>query len=307
MPLANYFKILAGKQKAKYLQNKKELKALAKEAHEELNHCNLCENKCAVNRLIGKKGICGVGATPRIFSSGPHYGEEQELVPSGTVFFSGCTMKCVYCQNAPDSCDPRKGVTWTPEKFSKWMSEMKNKGCKNINLVGGDPTPNIPFIIETLLKAKTNIPIVFNSNGYYSEVAEKFLKKFVDVYLIDFRYYDDNCAKHLSGAENYSSVLKRNLLAADKNGELMIRVLVMPGHMECDAKPILKWIKNNMKNYRLNLMNQYQPPFPMRHRNNASASLTAWKTPDYPELSRKLTIAEYQDVMKYAREIGLEV
>ncbi|MFH1630807.1 MAG: radical SAM protein [Candidatus Aenigmatarchaeota archaeon] len=291
MPLENYYKILLEKKKPKYLENKRNLKKLLTKAKDELMQCNLCGNRCSVNRSK-ETGFCGVGVNPRVFSAGLHFGEETELAPSATLFFSGCTMRCVYCENGPDSCDAKTGKTWTPEMFAIWSKEMKKKGAKNINLVGGDPTPNIPFIIEALLKTKVNIPIIFNTIGYYSKIAENFLKEIIDLYLIDFRYFDDNCARHLSGTENYSVVLKRNLLAAEKNADLLIRVLPIPSHIECDAKPILYWIRNNLRNYKLNILNQYYP---------------FWNAREHPEISRKLSISEYQDLVKYAKEIGLDV
>lgn len=294
MPLERYFKILQGRALAKFLIAKKKgiLAKRVKEADEALENCELCERKCKVNRKKGERGICGVGSAPHVFGSHTHWGEEEELIPSATLFFSGCTLRCIYCQNAPQSVNYESGDLWQINDIVKWINQKAKQGCRNINFVGGDPTPDIPFILHALSKVKVNIPIVFNSNAYYSEIAANLIKDVVDVYLSDFRYFDESCAVQLSSAPNYPETAKRNHKLAEKHGELMIRLLVIPGHIECDAKPILYWIKQNLKNYRLNILAQYWP---------------AHKAYKFPEISRRLTISEYNDVISYAREIGLEI
>jgi len=294
MPLERYSKVLKGKARAKFLVAKTRgiLDKNIQQAEALMEKCELCEHKCRVDRTMGGRGFCGVGSQPHVFSAATHWGEESELVPSATLFFSGCTLRCAYCQNAPQSIDYDAGKPISVAEAVKWITKKHREGCSNVNFVGGDPTPNIPFILNVLKKLKVNIPVVFNSNAYYSEAAAGLLKDVVDVYLLDFRYFDPSCAEHLSQASNYPEAAKRNLLLAEKNGELLIRLLVLPGHIECDAKPVLEWVSNNLRNYRLNVMPQYWP---------------AWHAYTFQEISRRLSIAEYNDVIEYAKKIGIEI
>ena len=291
--LDRYFKVLRGRAKAKFmLAKKRSLDKKITEAYIALESCDLCEWKCRVNRNGGETGFCKVGNHPRIFSASTHWGEEQELTPSATLFFSGCTMKCCYCQNGPQSVNYESGEKWSLQSIARWIDKKHKEGCRNVNFVGGEPTPNVPFILKALSKVKSNMPVVFNSNGYYSEKTAQLLKDVMDVYLLDFRYFDSQCAEHLSKVRNYPEVLKRNLLLAEKDAELVIRLLVLPGHIECDAKPILEWISQNLVSYKLNILPQYWP---------------AWRAFESPEIGRKLHISEFNEVAKYAHDLGIEI
>jgi putative pyruvate formate lyase activating enzyme len=295
--LERYEGILAGEEKAKYLIAKELglLKEKIEEARRVLQSCELCERKCGANRLKGERGFCGVGNEARIFGAHSHWGEEPTLVPSATLFFAGCTMRCVYCQNCPEAIHAEMGVVWSEERIAKWIEEKHLEGCKNVNFVGGEPTPFIYNILRALRLCNTNIPVVFNSNAYYSEKAASLLRDIVDVYLLDFRYFSEGCGVKLSAASGYPAAAKRNLLLAAGDAELLIRVLVMPSHIECDAKPIVKWIFENLgPDARLNIMAQYRP---------------MWRVIQQPEkfaeIARPLGAREWRGVVEFARGLGL--
>lgn len=252
--------------------------------------CVFCEHKCRVDRAV-KKGFCGVGTESRVFGAHMHWGEEACLVPSATMFFSGCTLRCAYCQNWPESINYTLGTSWSPEGIAEWIKHMRAKGCRNINFVGGDPTPNIHNILKALGHSKTKVPILFNSNAYCSREAMKLLNGVIDVFLFDFRYFSDECGSRLSGVNNYPRVAKRNHKLALEQAELLVRLLVLPGHLECDAKLILKWIKNNLGVKALvNVMGQYRP---------------FWRAHEFPEISKPLSFKEYEHALNYAKELGL--
>jgi len=291
--LVRYFKILEGRAKARFLLAKHSgrLTQLSAKAWSGLASCRLCEHGCGVNRLKGKRGFCGVGRQWRIFGAHTHWGEEPELVPSATLFESGCTIRCCYCQNAPASIEYGMGEIWSIQKVARWIEAMAGAGCRNINFVGGDPTPYIPHIIKSLGLVKTNVPVIFNSNAYYSRYAAGLLKNIVDVYLLDFRYWSEECSVRLSSAPGYPAAARRNLLAAKEAGEVIIRLLVMPNHIECDAKPILRWIARKLgPDTRVNILAQYRP---------------CWRAEAYPEIARPLSRKEYEKVVRYAKDIGL--
>lgn len=158
--------------------------------------------------------------------------------------------------------------------------------------MGGEPTPYFYNILKCLKLCKANIPVVWNSNSYYSEKTAEILKGIVDIYLLDFRYFNDKCAIKLSATPNYVEIVKRNFLLAKKDSELLVRILVLPNHIECDAKPILKWIKDNLGKWtRVNIMAQYYP---------------TWQAEKFPEINRRLTAEEYKGVISYAKKIGLK-
>ncbi|HSQ02208.1 MAG TPA: radical SAM protein, partial [Methanobacterium sp.] len=179
--------------------------------------CSLCEKNCRINRKI-ENGFCKVNK-PHISSEFLHMGEEPPLVPSHTIFFSGCNFKCVYCQNWDISQYPDHGMVLEPEKLAKIIDLRRGQGSKNVNFVGGDPTPNLSYILKTMKNSMENIPVIWNSNMYLSEHAMKLLDGFADLYLTDFKYGNNECAKRLSGISNYSEVVRRNHKIAFKAGD----------------------------------------------------------------------------------------
>jgi len=200
-------------------------------------------------------------------------------------------MRCVYCQNAPQSVTPELGEVWSDREVARWIDKKYKEGCKNVNFVS--PDCYLWNILNVLKMVKTNMPVVWNSNAYYSEYTAELLKDVVDIYLLDFRYFSEQCAKRLSSAPDYPDVAKRNFLIANKDGEMIIRVLVMPNHTECDAKPILKWIRDNIGTGALvNILAQYHP---------------CWKAREYKDINRTLSVDEYREVARYAERIGLNL
>lgn len=287
----NYLKILQGKQKPRFQIAKKSglLDKKIKEARAILKSCELCERRCRVDRTRGQLGFCRASLKWRIFGAYSHMGEEAELVPSATLFMAGCSMACAYCQNAPVCVEPELGQPWTEQKGARWIERKLKEGCKNINFVGGEPTIYLYNILKCLKLCRADIPVVWNSNAYYTERTAKLLKGLIDIYLLDFRYFSERCARKLSSAPGYPEAAKRNFSAVDS--ELLVRVLVMPGHIKCDAKPILKWIRDNLGPWtRVNILGQYNP---------------AWQAEGFPEINRLLKPEEYAGVISYAKRIGL--
>jgi len=285
-PLDRYVSILDGGEKANFLLCKNLDEKLSR-AREILKSCHLCERRCRANRLKGEWGVCRV-LEPRIASEFMHLGEESELVPSYTIFFSGCTFSCVYCQNWDISQFPNRGVEIKPEALADMISRAN---AKNVNWVGGDPTPNLPYILEVLTELKMNIPQVWNSNMYLSKESMQLLDGVIDIYLTDFRYGNDKCAERLSKVKNYMEITERNHLMAEKQAEVIIRHLVLPEHLDCCTRPILEWISENLgRKVKVNVMAQYRPEY---------------KAMDYEELTRKLTWDEFQDALNLAKELDL--
>ena len=273
---------------------------------EELKNCKLCPHNCGVNRLRDEKGVCRVGRYAIISSYGPHYGEEKVLVGkggSGTIFFSYCNLKCVFCQNYEIShLGEGRGVK--PEELADIMLYLQNIGCENINLVS--PTHVIAQIVESIHIAKSKglkLPIVYNTGGYDKVETLKKLEGLVDIYMPDIKYGDSQIAYKYSGIKNYWEVVREAVKEMHRqvgdliieNGiakkGLLIRHLVLPNHIECCTKPILEWIAKKLKRKVIvNLMDQYRPEY---------------KAFSYKEIARKLTRKEFEEAIAYAKELKL--
>jgi putative pyruvate formate lyase activating enzyme len=257
-----------------------------------LSNCHFCTRKCGANRIEGKLGFCRCGSEIMVSSIFEHVGEEPELVPSGTIFTMGCTMRCKHCQNWSISQWMEKGEAYKIEDLAKEVENLRLSGCRNANLVGGEPTPWLKQWLETFKHVNVNVPVVWNSNTYYSPETAQLLAGFADVYLLDFKYGPGECAEKISEAPNYWDVCTRNHLEAKNYGELIIRILVLPSHLECCTKPITNWIAEKLgRETRVNIMFQYRPE---------------WRAYEIPELRRRLTHDEMERAVALAKEAKLE-
>ncbi len=279
-----------------------ELKSRASSALGRLEKCDLCPNDCGVNRLDGQVGLCGAGATAKVASYNLHFGEEPAISGtrgSGTIFFSRCTMKCVYCQNWPIS-HKGNGIEYDAAGLAKIMLELQKRGAHNINFV--TPTHYMPRILEALviaIEGGFNIPIVYNTSGYETLPALRLLDGIVDIYLPDMRYSNDELAKKYSKVRKYVSYNRAaikemfrqaGLLRTDENGiaekGLIIRHLVLPENIS-GTENVMKFIAEGLSfDVSISLMDQYFPTY---------------RAVDYPEINRKITEEEYlaaQDVME---------
>lgn len=289
-PLKQYSEILRGK--AKFLSANLDEKI--EKTKEIMKKCHLCERKCGVDRFKEKGKFCKVGYKSLISSEFLHYGEEDFLVPSHTIFFMGCTLSCQYCQNWSISHWFEEGIYIKPTDLVKIIKSRKEEGSKNVNFVGGEPTLNLLYILEVLKELqnmKINIPIIWNSNMYMSEETMEILDGIVDIYLSDFKYGNDKCALRLSKVPKYFEVVSRNHKIAAKQAEICIRHLILPNHVKCCSFPILKWISSNLdRKVVVNIMNQYRPQF---------------KADNYKEINRVLRTEEYEKVINKAKELNL--
>ena len=224
-----YYSILEGKEYCTYLKNRSILSNLIETATGIYEKCHFCEHKCGINRYE-TLGRCGISQTC-IASHFFHYGEEPMLVPSYTIFFSGCNFSCIYCQNW-DISQKNTGLYIKPEKLAAMIDNTYGK-VKNINWVGGDPTPHVLYILKVLDNCFSNSPQIWNSNMYCSTETMELLQYIIDIYLTDFKYGNDACAEKLSKIKDYWSVVSRNHQIAYEQSDIIIRHLVLPNHTEC--------------------------------------------------------------------------
>jgi putative pyruvate formate lyase activating enzyme len=250
--------------------------------------CVFCPRRCRVNRRV-EQGVCGV-KEPRIASEFMHIGEEAPLIPSHTIFFAGCNLKCVFCQNYDISQNPQLGLNISPTELARRIDQRRKEGSRNVNFVGGDPAPHLHYILKTMNLTTENIPVVWNSNMYLSRESMQLLEGFADLYLTDFKYGNDECARRLSGVPDYLEVVGANHKWARQAGDIIIRHLVLPGHLECCSFPLLKWIYRNLGgDVVINIMGQYRPQY------------QAFR---YVDISRPTSPREVKEVVDYAKDLG---
>jgi putative pyruvate formate lyase activating enzyme len=272
-----------------------------------LGSCEICPRHCQVNRLAGEVGKCRTGARAMVSSYSPHFGEEAPLVGShgsGTIFFTNCNLRCVFCQNYSIS-QLGEGREVNKEELAAMMLSLQKTGCHNINLVS--PTHVVPQILEALELAVAGglfIPLVYNSGGYDSVETLRLLEGIVDIYMPDMKYSDDEIARHYSGIENYPSVNRAAVkemhrqvgdLQIDEQGVatrgLLVRHLVLP-HGLAGTREIVRFLAEEISlNTYLNVMAQYHP---------------CHKASQFPLLSRSITREEFLEAVELARQRGLQ-
>lgn len=269
-------------------------------------NCLLCPRKCGINRRTGQTGVCGVSSEIKVARAALHYWEEPCISGkrgSGAVFFSGCSLHCVFCQNREIS-DGKEGKVISKERLSDIFMELAGKGANNINLV--TPGQYIPDIVWAVNNAKSRgmkLPIIYNTSGYENVTELKVLEGIVDVYLPDFKYMDSTLSARYSRAKDYPSVAKQALsemvrqqpdvVIDDATGLIqkgvIVRQLLLPGHVN-DAKAVLKYLYDTYHDHvYISMMSQFTP--------------IALK--DYPEINRTVTRREYERLVDYALEIGI--
>lgn len=267
----------------------------ARIAWETIKSCRFCERKCGFNRYK-KSGACQVDYHVYVHSWFHHLGEESPLVPSGTIFYGGCNFRCVFCQNYDISqVSPKEGVIVNAHRLALIQKELRESGARNINHVGGDPTPNLHVILESLLYLNTNVPQLWNSNMYLTVESMKLLRDVIDIWLPDFKYGNNKCAIRLSAAPRYWEIITRNLkMIAEWNDPIIIRHLVLPNHVECCTKPILEWIARNIPYALVNIMEQYRPEH-----------LVARYPDKWSDIARRPTREEMLEAYRYAEKLGI--
>ena len=271
-------------------------------AYRILENCHFCERRCGKNRLKGERGFCKLDKDTYVSSYFLHTGEEAPLVPSGTIFFCGCNSACVFCQNYSISQEwiTENGVVVdgfkaTPPLLAIIMEELHKRGALNINLVGGDPIPNLHTVLKALSFTNINSPILWNSNFYMSIEATRLLIEVIDIGLPDFKYGSNKCALRLSKLPNYFEVVSRNVkMFHDEGINSIVRHLVLPNHLECCTKPILEWLSKNCPTFMVNIMEQYRMEY-----------LVARYPEKYPDVARRPSRKEMNEAYAYADKLKL--
>jgi putative pyruvate formate lyase activating enzyme len=287
--------------------SEQELLGITEACREIIRRCHLCPRGCGTDRTSGEKGFCGVLDKPMVSSWGPHFGEERPLVGSrgsGTIFFTGCNLGCVFCQNWTISHE-MEGAEMTEEALSEVMLELQGRGCHNINLV--TPTHQVPMILGALGHARgkgLRLPLVYNCGGYEALETIKLLDGAIDIYMPDIKYSEAGPAKKFSKAADYPEranaavkEMHRQVgdLVMDDRGVavkgLLVRHLVLPDGL-AGTEGVVKFIAEEIsKDTYVNIMDQYHP---------------CYKAFQHPPLDRRITSSEYDEAIHTALDAGLK-
>ncbi|HNQ34991.1 MAG TPA: radical SAM protein [bacterium] len=284
-----------------------ELSRRANAARAALSACRLCPRECRIDRRAGRRGRCGMDARVRVASHNLHFGEEPPISGhrgSGTIFFSGCPLSCLFCQNFPIS-QRREGREVEIEELAAMMLELQERGAHNLNLV--TPTHYVPQFLEALVQARGRgfrLPIVYNSSGYESLETLAWLEGVVAVYLPDLKYGDDAAGRELSGVDDYFTRAGRAIreifrqagpLRTDREGVavsgVILRHLVLPDNLARSDRVLRFLARAVSTKLTVSLMSQYFP---------------AHRAAGYPQLARRLEPAEYMKLVKLAKKLGFQ-
>ena len=278
-----------------------------------LSNCRFCAHDCGVNRLAGELGLCHAGAEARFFLAQTELTDELELIPTFAVALSGCDLRCDFCITGAESWNPRAGKIFSAEEMAARARTALANGAKTVMLLGGEPTIHLHVALEFISFLPDDARLVWKTNAHGSAQARELLDGMADVWLADFKFGNDECARRLAKISDYTKAVQENLswfVAADvsprrdKNtaafsqtqprarGELIVRHLLMPGHLECCWRPIAVWLANNLPGVKVNLRSSFWP---------------AWHSARHAELQRNVSEREARQAWQIAEQHGLNL
>lgn len=259
-------------------------------ARRELKNCRLCGRGCGVDRLSGGRGYCGLSADAKVGECFVHIAEEAPINPSINVNLRGCGLKCRFCQKH-DLLDP-DGPGHSLD-FSLWK-HLRSKAARSISFIGGNPDESVYAILRFLTDAPTGFgkPIVWNSNGYGSRTVYKLLSGIVDAYIPDMKFFGKTCSRELAGCDNYFETFTSGIEEmVEQDVPVFVRMLVLPGHMECCHLPLIEYLAKYMRKVKLNVMGQYYPDYKVSQKETL--------------LNQRPSHAELEHILSYVKRMRL--
>jgi putative pyruvate formate lyase activating enzyme len=227
-----------------------------------------------------------------IFRHRVEYGEELELIPSHLFYLSGCDLRCRFCIAGLNAFDPSRGRELTSDFFNEAVAWGRTQRSRNIQWVGGEPTIHLPVILDVMSRCPNLPPVVWKSDFHCTPDAFELLDGAIDVYVADFKFGNDQCARRLGGIDNYMRILTRNLALAARQCRLIVRHLLLPGHDLCCYRPIVEWLRNNLSDVPFSLRDSYLP---------------SWRSARFQEISKPLEPAAGEAARELAARMGLKV
>jgi len=264
----------------------------ARVAREMLRNCRLCAHDCGVNRLAGQRGLCRTGADTRYFSAQVDAGDEAELTPSFAVALSGCDLRCDFCITGLESWDSRAVATFDPDIVAAKAQRALAAGARTVMILGGEPTIHLPAALEFVATMPPEAILVWKTNAHGSRDARDLLEGLFNIWVADFKFGNDDCAQRLARVPRYGRVVRENLLWAFATSELIVRHLVMPGHLTCCWTPIAQWLSAELPRAKVSLRAGFWP---------------AWHSARHPEFQGVASRSEAAQALKIARDNNLNL
>lgn len=230
-----------------------------KHARRLLENCTMCEWRCAADRTRGEPAPCRLGSETYLFNQYFSLTEEPEVRPALRVYLGGCNFRCRFCDTAPECFEPEAGRRIEPATYAIELSEAIQSGAKTISVLGGEPTLHVHTLLEMAAGAPAPLPLAINTNLYMTPEVIELLEDVIAIYLADFKFGSDECARQLAGVPHYVDVVRRNLLQIAERTPVVVRHLLMPGHLECCFRPVANWLAANLPGQRFQLYTGYVP------------------------------------------------
>lgn len=234
-------------------------------AEQHLAECALCEHRCSVNRLAGERGPCHAGAEARVFRHRIEFGEEVELVPSHLFYLSGCDLRCAFCIAESNAFNPGVGTVLSASFLADAIRWGRDRGARNIQWVGGEPTIHIPAILRAMAGCGELPPVVWKSDFFGTPAAFELLQGITDIYVADFKFGNDACARRLAKVDRYVAIVTRNLDIAACQADLIVRHLLLPGHFDCCYRPIVDHMARELPGVKFSIRDGYLPRWQAHH------------------------------------------
>jgi putative pyruvate formate lyase activating enzyme len=271
-------------------------RALAQErarlARAMLADCRFCAHNCGVNRLAGETGLCHAGAETKFFSAQVEVSDELELIPTFAVALSGCDLRCDFCITGAESWNPRAGVGLNVNEMAARAKDALARGAQTVMVLGGEPTIHLHAALELVAALPDSARLVWKTNAHGSAQARELLDGMFDIWLADFKFGNDHCAQRLAKIPDYTRIVQENLLWANEHSELIVRHLLMPGHVDCCWKPVGEWLAENLLSVKVNLRSGFWP---------------AWHAARHVELRGTASASETERAWQIARDCGLNL
>lgn len=262
--------------------------------------CDLCAHRCGVNRMAGERGPCGAGSSARVFLSQTEMGDETALRPIFAVSFSGCDLRCDFCITGRSSWDPAAGsvvsgpgVEGEPlEALAESARRALRNGARSVMILGGEPTLHLPAVLDLVSRLPDEAQLVWKTNAHGSATARQLLEGVFDVWVADYKFGQDTCAGRLARIPNYTAVVRENLRWAARDSRLIVRHLLMPGHLDCCWVPVARWLAEELPGVEVSLRDGFWP---------------GWFSSRHPELAAPGTARDHTEARKIGTGLGLNL
>jgi putative pyruvate formate lyase activating enzyme len=257
-----------------------------------LSSCCLCAHHCGVNRLAGERGLCGAGDETHVFSAQVEVGDELLVSPTYAVALSGCDLRCDFCITGHSSWNSRAGSLLEPGQLAGQTVTALESGAQSVMILGGEPSIHLPFVLAFIAELPDTACVVWKTNGHQSRGIRHLVDGIFDVWLVDLKFGNPECAERLAGVPGYMGVVTDNLIWAHRHADLIVRHLLLPGHLDCCWKRVANWLATELPGVKVSLRTEFWP---------------GWHSKRHTELRGVVSTLEAQHAFRIGKGLGLNL